>query len=202
MNRYDFSDIIEKFNKQNRILFSRNSASLQELLKLFRSQKHRTLVLWAFHFVRNLEDQVRSQSEIDLIISDAIFITEQWAKGIQKMPYAKKAILSIHSLAKRTDNAVLKARYHAIAQGLSAVHVETHAIGLVFYELTATVLENGINRFEKQVQDQIERYKTVLNEIVNQSQINDYKWAPFLLDDSKPNKEQLLYEKKQLKACH
>lgn len=43
-----FKDVMIKLKKRNKILFDRNSPSLQKLLELIRVQNHRTLVLWAF----------------------------------------------------------------------------------------------------------------------------------------------------------
>ena len=42
-----FYDVEIKLKKKNKILFSRDSQSLQELIKLIEEQKHRTLVMWA-----------------------------------------------------------------------------------------------------------------------------------------------------------
>lgn len=41
----EFKDVEVKLKKKNKILFTRESACLQELLKEIRLQKHRTLVL-------------------------------------------------------------------------------------------------------------------------------------------------------------
>lgn len=42
-----FTDVEIKLKKGNKILFSRDSECLQELIKLIQLQKHRTLVMWA-----------------------------------------------------------------------------------------------------------------------------------------------------------
>lgn len=42
-----FSDVEIKLKKKNKILFSRESKCLQDLIKLIQLQNHRTLVMWA-----------------------------------------------------------------------------------------------------------------------------------------------------------
>ena len=43
----ELEDVKHKIRRKNQILFSRESACLQELLHLIRQQKHRTLAMWA-----------------------------------------------------------------------------------------------------------------------------------------------------------
>ena len=46
--RVDLDDVREKYRRKNQLLFSRESACLQDLIRLICLQKHRTIVLWAF----------------------------------------------------------------------------------------------------------------------------------------------------------
>ena len=39
-----------RLNKNNRILFTKKSAYLQDLVRLFQEQNHRIMALWAFDF--------------------------------------------------------------------------------------------------------------------------------------------------------
>lgn len=41
-----------KYKKGNKLLFSRDSECLQELIHLIELQKHRTLIIWAFDCVQ------------------------------------------------------------------------------------------------------------------------------------------------------
>lgn len=43
-----FSDVENKIKRRNKILFSRDSECLQDLIKLIDLQSHRTIVMWAF----------------------------------------------------------------------------------------------------------------------------------------------------------
>jgi len=42
-----FSDVEIKMKKSNKILFSRDSECLHDLISLIQKQNHRTLVMWA-----------------------------------------------------------------------------------------------------------------------------------------------------------
>ena len=53
---------------------------------------------------------------------------------------------------------------HAVGQGCGTVHVETHAIGLVVYELTAIVRMYGIDDCEQMLIKRINEYQTYLLE--------------------------------------
>ncbi|MEA5026977.1 hypothetical protein SDC9_109589 [bioreactor metagenome] len=56
------------------------------------------------------------------------------------MPEAKQAILAAHQAASASAlgrDCISEAAIRAVCQGLSAIHVEAHALGLVFYGLTA-----------------------------------------------------------------
>ncbi|MHB8076331.1 putative immunity protein [Desulfosporosinus fructosivorans] len=56
---------------------------------------------------------------------------------------AKRAILDSHAVAKKIDDSEYGALCHAIGHAGATVHVETHALGLPFYELTAIAFKYG-----------------------------------------------------------
>lgn len=122
---------------------------------------------------------------------------QKWASGEIKMPLAKKSILDCHAVAKEIDDDYYIALCHAIGQGLSTVHVETHAIGLPIYELTAIVLKNKDN-YQKEVGSKIKYYIDTLLYFQNNIDNIDYHWADFLLKNV-PNKEKLLWERNKSK---
>lgn len=79
----------------------------------------------------------------------------------------------------------------------ATVHVETHALGLAFYELTAIVLKYGKEEYQKPVSDKIDYYcHQLLFWQENTDKIRN-EWAGFLTDDARPNKERLLNEKRK-----
>lgn len=194
-----FSDIEIKLKKRNKILFSRESQCLQELIKLIELQNHRTLVMWAFDcakiplelFEEKYPDEKRPRNCLELC--------EAWARGKIKMPIAKQAILDSHAAAKNLDNSQYSALCHAIGHAGATVHVETHALGLPFYELTAIVLKYGKENFRKPVSEKINYYYNRLLYWEENTDKHKLDWADFLLNDNTPNKEKLLNEKRKLK---
>lgn len=78
-------------------------------------------------------------------------LCEAWARGKIKMPTAKQGILDSHAVAKEIDDSEYAALCHAIGHAGATVHVETHALGLPIYELTAIVLKYGKDNFPKPV---------------------------------------------------
>ncbi|MEA4874953.1 putative immunity protein [Anaerorhabdus sp.] len=183
-------NIEEKLKKKNTILFSRESECLQELIFLIQQQNHRTLVLWAFECIKvPLKTLERKYSE-EFRAQNAFEICQRWARGEEKMPAAKRAILECHAVCKEINDKSDIALYHAIGQGLSTIHVETHAIGLPIYELSAIVFSHKED-YEIKVKEKIEFYKRKIDECKEKVDRSDLKWAGFLMKD-KPNKEKLL----------
>ena len=187
-----FSDVDQKLKKKNKILFSRDSECLQELKMLIEQQKHRTIVMWAMDCAKVTLAQFEEKYPNELRPRMALDLCEDWSKGIIKMPAAKRAILDAHAVAKEIDDRVYGALCHAIGHAGASVHVETHALGLPFYELTSLVLKLGNDEYQKPVHEKINYYCERL--IYWQENIDkaDFVWASFLMDDNRPNKEKLL----------
>ena len=194
-----FSDVEQKLKKKNKILFSRDSECLQGLKMLIKQQKHRTLVMWALDCAKVPLAQVEEKYPHELRPRMTLELCEAWSRGKIKMPAAKRAILDVHAVAKEIDDSVYGALCHAVGHAGATVHVETHALGLTFYELTSLVLKFGKDEYQKQVYEKINYYCQHL--IYWQENIDkiDFEWAGFLMDDNRPNKEKLLSEKRGYK---
>lgn len=186
-----YEEVIIRWKNKNKLLFTRDSPSLQELMNTIRLSTHQALVLWAFKCVKPIIEDLKTRHDVDSL-DNAFFLVEQWAKGEVKMGLAKKAILDVHSLAKTTSNIIDQALFHAVGQGLAVVHVETHSIGLVIYELTAMVFKQGCSSIDSVVTDKIKIYIDILKKC--EKNTNNYKWASFL-DKPKENKEMRLHIK-------
>lgn len=194
-----FSDVEVKLKKRNKILFSRDSQCLQELIHLIQLQNHRTLVMWALDCARSTREEFEAKYPEERRPRKCLEHCEAWAKGEIKMPLAKRAILDAHAVAKEIDDPEYAAMCHAIGHAGATVHVETHALGLAFYELTAIVLRFGRGSFQEPVLDKIAFYtRRLLYWEENTDQI-ELEWADFLKDDTRPNKEKSLSEKRKLK---
>ena len=187
-----FSDVEQKLKKKNKILFSRDSECLQELKMMIEQQKHRTLVIWALDCAKIPLAQFEEKYPHELRPRMALEVCEAWSKGKIKMPAAKRAILDAHAVAIEIDDSIYSALCHAIGHAGATVHVETHALGLPFYELTSLVLRFGKDEYQKLVREKINYYCQRL--IYWQENIDklNFEWASFLIDDNRPNKEKLL----------
>lgn len=189
-------DVKEKLKRKNKILFSRDSLCLQNLLTELRKQDRKVIVLWALECAENISKELAKKYPNDDRFENAVNLSKEWAHGKIKMPLAKKAILQAHAVAKEISNPVDIALCHALGQGCSAVHVETHAIGLPMYELTAIVLENGIENCEKKIEEKINEYIKSLKHCSEKLETENLNLASFLMKKQPKNKEQLLYEKR------
>ena len=194
------SSIASKYRKGNSILFSRDSECLQELIQLIQIQKHRTLVLWALDCAEKPLKMFEISYPDEHRLRNSLSLCKAWSRGLVKMPEAKKAILNAHAIAKEIDDKVNIARIHAVAQAGSTVHVETHALGLVFYELTAIVFNVGIENCDQPVSEKINYYlDRLLYWQLNGDNLN-ISWAKFLLNDDCLNKEKQLSDKTKSKT--
>jgi hypothetical protein len=192
-----FHDVELKIKKHNKILFTRDSECLWELRKLISEQKHITLVLWAFECLIDPVNELMKKYPEKTEIKKAYDFCNDWAHGKVKMPVAKRAILDCHALAKEMNQEYDIALCHAIGQGCSTVHVETHALGLVFYELTAIVIKNEYKDYQVEVLDKIQYYINKLKwcQVHTDELIDNHVWAEFLMRAGIPNREKLLMEK-------
>lgn len=193
-----FSDVEIKLKKRNKLLFSRDSQCLQELLKLIQLQNHRTLVMWALDCAKGPLEQFEAKYPNENRPRTCLEFCEDWARGEVKMPVAKRAILDSHAVAKEIDDNEYGALCHAIGHAGATVHVETHAMGFPIYELTAIVLKYGKDNFAGPVSEKIHYYYDRLLYWQEHTDNLERDWVDFLLKD-KPNKERLLSEKRGLK---
>lgn len=194
-----FSDVEIKLKKENKVLFSRDSKCLQDLIKLIQLQNHRTLVMWALDCAKVTLKQFEAKYPNECRPRTCLELCEDWARGKIKMSMAKRAILDSHAVAKEINDKEYGALCHAIGHAGATVHVETHAVGLPFYELTAIVLKCGKDNFQKPVSEKISYYLSRLIYWQENTGKLELGWAGFLLDNTGQNKEKLLSGKRKLK---
>ncbi|NMC55952.1 MAG: hypothetical protein GYA50_01855 [Eubacteriaceae bacterium] len=179
-----FKDVELKIKKRNQILFSRDSLCLQDLSALISDQTHRTLVMWALNCGNIVVDEIEQKYPYETRPKNALELCKLWARGEVKMPAAKRAILDCHAAAKELSDPAYSALCHAVGHAGASVHVETHAIGLPIYELTAIVIKNCYKDYENDVTKKIDFYiQRLIYWQKNIGNIN-MKWAGFLKDDN------------------
>lgn len=191
-----FSDVKIKMKKKNKLLFSRDSLCLQELKELIQLQNHRTLVMWALDCAALPLEKFEEKYPEERRPRTCLELCEDWSRGKIKMPVAKRAILDSHAVAKEIDDIEYGTLCQAIGHAGATVHVETHALGLPIYELTSIVNKYGKDDFQDPVSEKLDYYYTRLLHWKENTDNLGLKWADFLLDDTKPNKERLLSEKR------
>lgn len=184
-----FLDVENKIKKKNKLLFSRDSKCLQKLIELIQLQNHRTIVMWALDCAKQPLEQFEARYPGERRPRTCLELCEDWARGRIKMPVAKRAILDAHDVAREIDGREYAALCHAIGHAGATVHVETHAIGLPIYELTAIVLKYGKDNFSEPVIEKINYYCNKLLYWEKNTDKLELEWADFLMDGNKPNKE-------------
>lgn len=181
--------------------FSRNSPEIKPLRELVEQQTHKTLILWTLDCAPRFVELFEKYYPTDPRPRECLELGRLWSRGEVKMPEAKKAILAAHHAATAAEeNPTAQAAARAVGHAVATVHVETHALGLVFYGLTALI-------YEEQPTDQAEFVETELanfyqkllylqdNDLAKTSQ----PWASFLVKDLLPNKEASLHQKENEK---
>ena len=194
-----FTDVEIKLTKRRKMLFSRDSLCSQELMKLIQLQNHRAIVMWALDCAKLPLQQFEAKYPDERRPRTCLELCEDWARGKIKMPLAKQAILDSHAVTKNINDSEYGALCHAIGHAGATVHVETHALGLPIYELTAIVLKYGKDDFPKPVNERIDYYYNRLLYWQENTDKLGLPWAYFLLNDTSPNKEKLLSKKQKLK---
>ncbi|NCC55719.1 MAG: hypothetical protein EOM11_09625 [Erysipelotrichia bacterium] len=175
-----FSDVDYKIKKKHKILFTKDSICLNNLIHLMDNQNHRVLVLWALNAAKEPLEILKSTYQNENRPLLCIEKSDSWAKGEIPMKIAKKAILDVHHMAKEIHDEEMIALCHAIGHAGATVHVKTHAIGFVIYELTAIVLRNHKENYQEAITRKIEEYETNLKYWMNHEDIQMRKWAKFL----------------------
>lgn len=175
-----FSDVECNLNKGNKILFSRNSLSLQGLTALMASKSHRVLVMWALDCAAVTLQEFELRYPYEPRPRICLKRSEEWARGIIKMPAARRAILDAHAVAKEMGDEQYGALCHAIGHAGATVHAAGHALGLAMYELTAIVIGCGKGNFHQAVREKIDYYCGNLQRWADRTDRLDLDWAKFL----------------------
>ena len=191
----DMTDVRARFLRGNRLLFTRESPCLQELMANMRQESRRTLVCWALTSAEQPVELLASRYPADNRPGDALQLSRLWAEGAVKMPLARQAILRVHAMAREVPDRAGEALCHAVGQGCSAVHAEDHAIGLAMYELTAIVREQGLDSCEAAIEARIAEYTACLADSRTAAEAPGRPWADFLMKADGPNREQRRYER-------
>ena len=175
-----FAEVKAKAKCKNQILFSKDSLLLTDLCQLIAQANRRALILWALKLAEETARELAENYPEDHRPQDAIAASRAWAAGEIKMPIAKQAILRCHAMAKELINPADIARCHAVGQACSVVHTVGHALGYPLYELTAIVLEQGLDNCRDTVEQRVMYYKQRLRYWMEFEKTCQQNWAGFL----------------------
>jgi hypothetical protein len=180
-----------------KVLFSRDSECIQPIRELIEKQKHRTLVLWVLDCAPRVLEIFEERYPQEKRPREAFEATKAWAQGDIKMPIAKKAAHATHNAATEVVNDLAAcAAARTMGHVVGTVHGEGHALGVVFYGLTAFIRAADPKDADAVTQKELAWfYDRLLYWEANIDKV-DLKWASFLLRDDVPNNERLLRENK------
>ena len=174
------AEVKAKAKRKNQILFSKDSLLLTDLCQLIAQANRRALILWALELAGKTTWELAEKYPEDHRPQEAIAASRAWAAGEIKMPRAKRAILNCHAMAKELTNPADIARCHAVGQACSVVHTVGHALGYPMYELTAIVLEQGLDNCRDTVEQRVMYYKQRLRYWMEFEKTCQQNWAGFL----------------------
>ncbi len=178
-----YLDVEGRLKRKNQLLFSKDSMCLQPLIQKMKNQSHRALIMWA------LDCGARTAVDIEKMYPDekrpreCLQFCEEWARGIIKMPAAKKAILAVHAAAREYNDTAVSYLFHAVGQAGSTVHARAHAVGLPIYELSFLVRIHGRADYPLIVSERIQEYMRKLLHWETHTDSLSVNWAAFLKDD-------------------
>ena len=174
------ADVKAKAKRKNQILFSKDSLLLTDLCQLIAQANRRVLILWALELAEETARELAGKYPEDPRPLDAIAASRAWASGEIKMPIAKQAILNCHAMAKELADPADIARCHAVGQACSVVHTSGHALGYPMYELTAIVLELGLDNCREPIEQRVMYYKQRIRYWMEYEKNCQQSWAGFL----------------------
>jgi hypothetical protein len=174
------AEVKAKAKCKNQILFSKDSLLLDELCQLIAQANRRVRVLWALELAKETAQVLAEKYPEDHRPREAVGASRAWASGKIKMPIAKQAILNCHDMAKELADPADIARCHAVGQACSVVHTVGHALGYPMYELTAIVLEQGLDNCRDTVEQRVMYYKQRLRYWMEFEKTCQQNWAGFL----------------------
>lgn len=174
------AEVKAKAGRRNQILFTGDSLLLVELRELIAGTNRRALILWALELAEETVCELESRYPGDCRPREVVEAVRAWAAGKIKIPLAKRAILDCHAMSKELADPADIARCHAVGQACSVVHTEGHAMGYPIYELTAIVLELGLENCREAVEAQVRDYEQLLRLWTEREQTDCRDWADFL----------------------
>lgn len=185
-----------------KLVLTRSSHEIEGIRRLIEMQKHRTLVQWALDCAPKILAIFEQTYPNDPRPRNALNAANAWAHGEILMPEAKRAALASHNAASEVskDNPAACAAARAMGHVVGTIHVETHALGLVFYGITAIIRKNPAVDEKSLIEEELKWFFDRLLYWERHIDEINQKWVAFLLRDDLLNKEHLLRMKQEKKT--
>lgn len=152
------NEVAGKLKRKNQVLFSKDSAFLQDLIILFQGQDHKVMILWALDFAAETVSRLEAAYPNELRPREALEAAQDWASGKIKMRLAQRKILDCHAFARELENKEHIAMCHAVGQACAVVHTAGHAIGYPIYDLTSLIYGLGVDNCDEAIQSRKQTY--------------------------------------------
>ncbi len=174
------------------LLLTRSSAEVWPLKGLVERQNHRALVLWVIDCAPRVLRVFEKSYPLDKRPRLALKAAKLWSQGKIKMPQARRAALDSHKAATsvKSENPAACAAARAMGHVVGTVHADTHALGIVFYGVTAFVYASKEKDKNKVVQRELAWFYKRLKYWEGKETQVKAPWASFLMQN-KLNKEAL-----------
>ena len=151
-------EVRRRLEKNNSVLFAKDSAYLQDLFLLFQGQPHRVMALWAFGFAAESVARLEEKYPEEIRPREALEAAQGWAVGRVKMRQAQRKILDCHAFAKEIDCKEDIATCHAVGQACAVVHTAGHVIGYPIYDLTSIIYKVGVEKCSGMIESRKQEY--------------------------------------------
>lgn len=178
------NDPEERFGKGNKILFTAQTPCLLRLNARLSEVSRVALTEWALTLGEGAAEYLCERYPGDSRPGTAAATARLWASGEIKMPYAKRAILDLHAMAKTLSDRADAAYAHAAGQAFSTIHSPRHAMGFPIYELTAVAMRAGVGNSSELIEKRVCEYIALLDECSRQK-YDKSEWADFIMRDRK-----------------
>ena len=116
-----------------------------------------------------------SQTELANRLSKTLRTVQKYESG-----EIEPSIAIINAMAKELTDLADIARCHAVGQACSVVHTAGHALGYPMYDLTAIVLELGLDDCRDAVEHRVRYYEQRLHYWAEHEKSCSQNWASFL----------------------
>ncbi len=152
-----YQDIYNRIQKKRAIWFEPSDLCLKEISDYISNSSKEMVIEWSLLQVKRIIDTLKQKYPEEDRAVLAYERSIQWLHKQIKMPMVKHAILDCHAVVNDITSPSDKALFHAVGQGLSTIHVKTHAMGIPIYELTS-IVRTHIDDFECEVNQKIKDY--------------------------------------------